>query len=48
MIGDPNAKDSEKLKADCFEALKKFKKFDKLKRYKERNYWKLKKDDLTI
>ena len=44
MISDPNAKDSEKLKADYFEALKEFK---KLKRYKETNFWKLKKDDLN-
>ena len=44
VIGDPNAKDDEKLKADYFEALKEF---NKLKRYKERNYWQLKKDDLN-
>ena len=40
VIGDPNDKDSEKLKANYFEALKEF---NKLKRYTERNYWKLKK-----
>ena len=43
MLGDPNAKDSETLKANYFEALKEF---NRLKRYTERNYWKLKKDDL--
>ena len=44
IIGDPNAIDGEKLKTDYFEALKEF---NKLKRCKERNYWKLKKVDLN-
>ena len=44
MTGDPNAKNSEKLKTDNFEA---FKEFNKLNRYKDRNYWKLKNDDLN-
>ena len=41
---DPNSKNSEKLKTEYFEALKEF---NKLKRYKERNHWKLKKGNLN-